>query len=103
MFNNDSQSEENESHMNNLFFFLFNIDEHDILEDDIISKFLTIPKMTNDNKNEDSEDSEYGKAKTGDKSFFKVIKKNSKLEEKEKMKRKFLLILAIINITQIIF
>ena len=102
MFNNDSQSEENKSHMNNLLPFPFN-DDYEIFEDDIIKLVTTPFKKINNNKNEDSEDSEYGKAKTGDKSFFKVIKKNSKLEEKEKMKRKFLLILAIINITQIIF
>ena len=32
MFNNEPQSEENESHMNHLFLFPFNNDEYDILE-----------------------------------------------------------------------
>ena len=87
MFNDESQSEENQSYMNNLFSFPSIKDEYNILDDDIIisRKLVTIPlKMTNGNKNEDSEDSEYGKAETRDKSFFKVIKKNSKIGRKRK-------------------
>ena len=108
MFNDESQSEENQSHMNNLFSFPSINDEYNILEDDIIisSKLITIPlEMTNHNKDEDLEDSEnYGKAKTRDKSnFFKVIIKNNKIGRKRKNEIKNLLVMAIINITQIIF
>ena len=88
MFNNESQSEENQSHMNNLFSFPFINDEYNILEDDIIisSKLVTIPlKTINGNRNEDSEDSLYGNAKTGYKSnFFKIAKKNNKIGRKRK-------------------
>ena len=73
MFNYEFQSKENESHMNNLLPFPFIDDYEEIFEDDI-----------NDNKLEDSEYSEYGSGETRDKSFFKAIKKNSKIGRKRK-------------------